>query len=257
MAILLSIALARVLVACDDPPKPAAPDAAAPAPPPPPPPREGCARSTFEGIETDPACVVKAPSEETVRASMKQLSVTVTPDTTETYAGGTVHLTVTIKNTSPTEAMVWLEATTRTTGVRTDWARLVGVPDRHPGASDVPRLFISLTTTDPWDRDVDAVPTVGSGAPPAPVPLGVRLRPGAKVRRVVEWFALRIPAPPPMFQNDAGHRFYPKTAALPLAPGEYGVALDLPFFALSKEERKQALKLKVLAMPKLDAGLPR
>lgn len=253
------VALLILLLACDDPPKAAVPDASAP------PrarveetPREGCARSgMMDGIELDATCVVKPPAEETVRESMKQLTVTVTPEATETYSGGTVHLTVTIKNTSASEATVWLEASTRSSGVRTDWARVVGVPEPHPGAGEVPRLFFNLTTTDTWERDVDAVPTTGSGSAPVPTPLGVRLRPGAKLTRVVEWFALRIPAPPPMFQDDAGHRFYPKTVALPLTAGEYGVALYLPFFALSKEERKQSLKLKVLAPPRLDGGLPR
>lgn len=245
------------LAACDDPPKPVLPDAAPPPPRLVPPPREGCARSgMMDGIEADSTCIVKPPSDDTVRASMKQLAVTVTPETTETYSGGTVHLTVAIKNTSATEATVWLEASTRATGVRTDWSRVVGVPEPHPGATEVPRLFFNLTTTDPWDRDVDAVPTTGSGSSPIPTPLGIRLRPGAKLTRVVEWFALRIPAPPPMFQDDAGHRFYPKTIAHPLGAGDYGIALYLPFFGLSKEERKQSLKVKVLTPPKLDGGIP-
>jgi len=211
----------------------------------------------MEGIELDPACVVKPPSEDTVRASMKQLAVSMTPDAQEAFSGGTVHLTVTIKNTSTTEATVWLEANARATGLRTDWSRVVGVPEPHPGASEVPRLFFSVTTTDQWDRDVDAVPTTGTGSSPVPTPIGVRLRAGAKLTRVVEWFALRIPAPAPTFQDDAGHRFYPKTIAYPLTAGEYGIALYTPFFALSKEERKQALKIKVLTPPKLDGGAGR
>lgn len=253
----LGLVTAVSFAACDDPPKPPPPDAAPPPPPPapPPPPREGCARSgMMDGIEADPTCVVKPPSEDTVRASMKQLAITVTPDKAEVFSGGTVHLTVTIRNTSTREATVWLEASTRATGVRTDWTRVVGIPEPHPGATEVPRLFFNVTTTDSWDRDVDAVPTTGSGSSPVPTPLGIRLRAGAKLTRVVEWFALRIPAPAPMFQDDAGHRFYPKTLAYPLPAGDYGVALYLPFFSLSKEERKQVLKLKVLTPPKLDGG---
>lgn len=252
-----------LLAACDDPPK-VAPDSGAAllldAEPPPPPTivqRDGCVRSgTFDGVENDPACAVKAPpSEDVVRASMKALEITVAPESTEVYTGGTNLITVTIKNASPGEAQVWLESRSRATGARTDWTRVVGVPEPHAGTNEVSKLWFPLTTTDPWDRDVDGVPTTGSGAAPTPVPLLIRLPPGKKLVRKIEWFALRIPAPAPMFQDDAGHRFYPKTLALPLPAGEYGVAIDLPFFALSKEERKQTLRLKVLAHP--DGGAPR
>jgi hypothetical protein len=247
-------------VACDDPPK-VAPDAGARLEEPPPPapvvPRDGCLRSgLFDGVETDPTCAVKTPpSEDVVRAAMKQLEITVAPETTEVYAGGTILITLTIKNISPNEAQVWLESRSRSTGARTDWSRVVGVPEPHAGVNEVPKLWFSMTTTDQWDRDVDGVPTTGSGAAPMPTPLLVRLPPGKKLLRKIEWFALRIPPPAPMYQDDAGHRFYPKTLALPLPTGEYGVAIDLPFFALSKEERKQTLRLKVLAHP--DAGAPR
>ncbi|MFO0741031.1 MAG: hypothetical protein U0270_34350 [Labilithrix sp.] len=247
-----------LLVACDDPPKAALAEAGASAsePPPPPPivPRDGCLRSgLFDGVENDPACAVKTPpTEDMVRASMKQLEIAVAPEATETYAGGTVIITLTIRNTSPNEAQVWLESRSRSTGARTDWSRVVGVPEPHAGVNEVPKLWFPVTTTDQWDRDVDGVPTTGTGAAPVPTPLLVRVPPGKKLVRKIEWFALRIPAPAPMFQDDAGHRFYPKTLALPLTQGEYGVAIDLPFFALSKEERKQTLRLKVLAHP--DAG---
>lgn len=255
---LVQIALAAGLsiLACDDPPKPVVVvDAGEPPPPPPPPPREGCPRSgLFDGVENDAACAVKTPpSEETVRAAMKQLEIAVTPENTEIYAGGTIILTLTIKNVSPNEAPVWLESRSRSTGARTDWSRVVGVPEPHAGVNEVAKLWFPITTTDSWDRDVDGVPTVGTGSAPVPVPLLVRLKPGGKLVRKIEWFALRIPAPAPMYQDDAGHRFYPKTIASPLPPGEYGVAVDLPFFALSKEERKQTMKLKVLAPPR-DAG---
>jgi hypothetical protein len=257
-------ATVALVVACDDPPK-IAPDSGsatlggvdAGEPPPPVVVRDGCLRSgLLDGVESDPTCAVKAPpSEDAVRAAMKQLEITVAPEASEVYAGGTIHITVTIKNISPTEAQVWLESRSRSTGARTDWSRVVGVPEPHAGVNEVPKLWFPMTTTDQWDRDVDGVPTTGTGAAPTPAPLLVRLPPGKKLMRKIEWFALRIPPPAPMYQDDAGHRFYPKTLALPLPTGEYGVAIDLPFFALSKEERKQALRLKVLAHP--DAGAPR
>lgn len=253
--------VAACLLACDDPPKaaPVVPDASAEPPPPPPPPKDGCLRgATLDNVESDPACAVKqAPSEDTVRASMKQLTIAVTSDTTEAYPGSTVLLSVVIRNTSASEASLWLEARAKTTGSRTDWSRIVGMPEPHAGAQELPRLFFQMTTTDQWDRDVDGVPTTGQGSAPAPVPLQVRIKPGGKITHVISWVAVRIPAPMPMFQDDAGHRFYPKTNAFPLGAGDYGVAIDVPIFGLSKEERKQTLRLKVLPHLQPDGGFGR
>jgi hypothetical protein len=180
---------------------------------------------------------------------MKQLEIDVSTESNEVFTGSTTIVTLTIKNVSPAEANLWLEARSHVTGARTDWARIVGVPATHDGVIEQPKLWFPMTTTDQWDRDVDGVPTTGTGSAPPPIALVVRVRPGAKLVKKLEWFALKIPPPAPMFQDDAGHRFYPKTLALPLTPGEYGVAIDLPLFALSKEERKQTLRLKVLAHP--------
>lgn len=246
--------------ACDDPPKVVADagvDASEQAPPPPVVQRDGCLRSgLFDGVENDATCAVKTPpTEDVVRAAMKQLEITVASEQPEIYAGGTVIISLSIKNISTSEAQVWLESRSRMTGARTDWSRVVGVPVPHEGVNEVSKLWFPITTTDQWDRDVDGVPTTGTGAAPTPSPLLIRLPPGRKLVRKIEWFALRIPAPAPMFQDDAGHRFYPKTLAYPLTQGDYGVAIDLPIFGLSKEERKQTLRLKVLAHP--DAGTRR
>lgn len=251
--------LLLVVAACDDPPK-ASPvaslDASAEPPPPPPPPKDGCLRgATLENVETDPTCLAKQPpSEDTVRAAMKQLTITLAPDTTDVFPGSTLLLPVVIKNTSSNEATLWLEARAKSTGARTDWSRIVGMPEPHAGAQEIPRLFFQMSTTDQWDRDIDGVPTTGQGSAPAPVPLEVRIKPGGKLTHVISWVAVRIPAPAPMFQDDAGHRFYPKTNAFPLTAGDYNVAIDVPLYGLSKEERKQTLRLKVLPHPFLDGG---
>ena len=89
--------------------------------------------------------------------------------------------------------------------------------------------------------------------PPSTI-LGVYLRAGGKLTQNVTWWALRIPAPAPVVTDDAGHRYYPKTAAFPLLPAEYNIVLDIPLAALTKEERKIAVRVKVVKAPKLDAG---
>lgn len=250
------------LSACEDPPKatPAKPSASAPAPPPPPA-REGCARAgVLDAAENDSSCVVKrAPSEEVMRAALKQLSITIEPEPPEVVGGGTSLLTITIKNTSSSEATLFFEARPRPPGPRTDWSRVVGIPELHPSASEVPRLHFPMTTTDSYNRDVDQLPTVpGTAVPPAPPTIfAVHLRSGGKLTHVSSWWALRIPAPAPVVTDDAGHRYVPKTTALNLFPGEYTVTVDLPLYGLSREERKVTARMKVTRTPLPDGGFRR
>jgi hypothetical protein len=192
-----------------------------------------------------------------MRASMKNLAITVVVEPSETHAGGTALANLTIKNTSQVETLVVFESRTRLPGPRTDWTRVLGVPEPHAALVDSSKLFFPMTTTDHRDRDVDALPTVPGSAgatPPPPVPLGVWLRPGGKLTRSLSWWALRIPAPAPIVQDDAGHRYIPKTSALALDPGEYNIVLELPLYGLTREERKYSARVRVTRAPRLDGG---
>jgi hypothetical protein len=253
------LAFSTALSGCDDPPR-AAPvaDASVSLPPPSPPPREGCARGgSLDSIETDPSCVVKRSSEEAMRLALKQMAITLDAQPPEVVAGGTSLLALTIKNTSSSEATLFFEARPRLPGPRTDWSRVVGIPEPHPVASEVPRLLFPMTTTDGYDRDVDALPTVAGTSVPSPSPtlLAVHLRPGAKLTRNMSWWALRIPAPAPIVTDDAGHRYVPKTTAQSLLPGEYTVTVELPFSGLGREERKISTRVRVMRAPLLDGGV--
>ena len=249
---------------CDEPPKPAPPSASASRPdsaaPAPQPEREGCARTgLLDGVENEPSCVVQRASEEAMRAALKQLAITLEPEVAEVVGGGTSLLKLTIKNTSQSEAVLLFEARPRPPGPRPDWSRVVGIPEPHPNAAETPRLHFPMTTTDGYNRDVDQVPVVaGTAVPPPPPPLlAVRLRPGGKLTHVSSWWALRIPAPAPVVTNDAGHRYVPKTTAVNLFPGEYTVTMELPFFGLSREERKVTARMKVTRTPLPDGGFRR
>jgi hypothetical protein len=235
------------------------PDASA-RPPPPPPPREGCVRSgPFEGIETDPACVVGPRKEDAMRVVMKNLAISFTAEPPEVFAGGTSAIGITIKNIASVETTVLLEGRLRVPGPRPDWGRVVGIPEpKEAHGSEIPRLFFPMTTIDAHDRDVDALPTVAGsgGAPPPPTIFAVHLRPGAKLTHTMSWWALRIPAPAAIVQDEAGHRYIPKTAALALFPGEYGVVVELPLYGLTREERKNVVRVKVTKPPRPDAGRP-
>src|SRR5262249_51170177 len=159
----------------------------------------------IEGIEADPSCAVRHVEEDAMRAAMKRLSVALAVEPPEVFASSSGLVRETIRNTSSVETLVLFEARTRLPGPRTDWSRVLGVPEPHAITAETPKLFFPMTTTDSHDRDVDALPTVAGSAtatPPPGVPLGVHLRPGGKLMHTVSWMALRIPAPAPIFQDD-------------------------------------------------------
>lgn len=249
---------------CEDRPRPApivdASVSASAQAEPPAPPREGCARvGILDGIEAEASCVVGRANEDVMRATLKDLSITLTPEPSEVVGGGMALLNLAIKNVGSSEVTLYLEARARPAGPRTDWSRVAGVPEPHPIASEVPRLLFPLTTTDSRDHDVDAVPTIAGSTPvpPPPTLLAVHLRPGGKVTRAIAWWALRIPAPAKPVTNDAGHRYVPKTTAISLVPGEYNVTVELPFHGLSREERTIATRMRVARIPLPDGGLRR
>lgn len=224
-------------------------------------PEEGCLRSgSIEGVENDPTCVIHKPTEEGMRAFiggdlhqvLKRVSITCSLEQAEVISGLSTPLHVTFVNTASTESVVVFEARPRPDGPRPDLSRVAGIPELRPVAV-APKLFFPISTTDARDRDVDALPTVN--APPATTTtLGVHLRPGAKLVYSTSWHALSIPAPAPIFHDDAGHRYVPKTMAQPLPPGEYNVVVDVPLYGLSKEERKVVARVKVVRPPALDGG---
>lgn len=190
-----------------------------------------------------------------MRASMKVLSIAIAADPPEVVAGSTALVSVSIQNTASTETTVVFEARTRLPGPRTDWSRVIGIPEPRAASTDTPKLFFPMTTTDAWDRDVDSLPTIaGTAISPPPTTLAVHLRPGGKLTHHLSWWAFRIPAPAPVVQDDAGHRYVPKTAALPLTPGEYNVVIELPLYGLTREERKLSTRVRVIRAPKLDGG---
>jgi hypothetical protein len=221
----------------------------------------GCARSgsaSFSALETDPSCIVPRAKEGAMRDAAKQLTITVTVDPAEVVAGRSANAVVTVRNASASDVDVLLEARTHAPGPRPDWSRVAGVPEqREPtAASDVPHLFLPMTTTDAAGHDVDAVPIV-PGSTPAPASgtiLEVHLRPGGKLSHTAVWWALHIPAPAPIVKDDAGHRYVPKTSALPLYPGDYNVVIELPLWGLTHEERKYSAHVHVTRPPRLDAG---
>ena len=236
-----------------------------------PPPPEGCARTgSIEGVESDPTCVVGRADEVATRDAMKHLTFELKPDSPTVTAGATVLLRLTITNAGRSEVALLLDAQPAGAGPRPDWSRLAGVPEPKPAMSGMPsmpagpagaaggagptvaaaqeayRLNMPVRTLDAHEHSVDGLPTTPSTKDGTSVrSLRVRVRPGGKLTHTFTWWALRIPAPGPITRDDAGHRFVPKTAPVPLAPGEYVVNVDLPLHGITASESVVSTRLKV------------
>ena len=257
---------------CDNGPSPvpAAPATTSAAPlfvPYVPPPPEGCARTgSLDGVETDPTCVAAHPDDTSMRDAMKHLVFDLGADAPVVNAGGQVVLRLSITNTASAEVALLFDAQPPSTGPRPDWSRLAGVPEPKPVASGMPapeayRLILPVRTLDAHEHGVDGLPvTPGvNGSTPTVRPLRVRLRGGGKLTQIFTWWALRIPAPGPITRDDAGHRFVPKTAPVPLSPGEYVINVELPLHGISPPESIASTRVrveKVEKVEKVDAGRP-
>ena len=109
------------------------------------------------------------------------------------------------------------------------------------------RLVMPVRTLDTHDHGVDGLPVTAAptGSTPVTRTLRVRLRPGGKLTQIFTWWALRIPAPGPITRDDAGHRFVPKTAPVPLSTGEYVINVELPLHGISSPETVVSTRVRV------------
>lgn len=219
-------------------------------PDPPPTKVEGCPKTgSMDAIERDPSCVVEQSEIGSMRDPLKNLKLTLTPNHDTIVTGGTGVLQLTITNTGASDAMIIFEAQPPGVGVRPDWTRLMGVPEPRAATTETFHLVFPTRTLDSKDRVVDALPVATSQGPSRL--FRVRLKAGGSLSHVMSWWALRIPAPYPIYRDDAGHRIVPKTAPVTLPPGEYGVSLEVPFFGVSAPERTVTARMHVVPV---DAG---
>lgn len=215
------------------------------------PPAEGCTRSgSLEGVESDPACVAPRPDERAMRDAMKVLTFDLKPDATEVIGGTQVVMRLTITNGGSAETAVVFDSMPLGAGPRPDWSRLAGVPEPKPVGSGVAppeghRLIVAVRTLDGHERTVDGLPITPSPSLNATRFLRVRLKPGGKLTHTFTWWALRIPTPAPITRDDAGHRFVPKTAPVPLPAGEYVIAVELPLHGIGAPESVVTTRVQV------------
>ena len=221
------------------------------------PPREGCARTgELDGLENDATCIVPKADEALTRESMKEVAIELTPDRPSIVAGSTMLMRLAIVNRGKTEASMVFVAQPAAATARPDWTRLAGVPELRPGSPDSPRILLFMRTLDKGDRSVDGLPTTPQATGASAKLLLVRLRAGARLTHALPWWALRIPPPMPIFYDDAGHRFVPKTAPVPLPAGEYGVAVNLPLYGVSPAESTATARVIVEKVEKNDGSAP-
>jgi hypothetical protein len=255
IALLGLLGLAFAAVGCDPAPSaaPPAPASSSVAPLYVPPPPEGCARTgSLDAVEADPTCVVARPDDTTMRDAMKHLVFDLAADSPIVTAGGQVILRLTVTNSASAEVALLLDAQPPSTAPRPDWSRLAGVPEPKPAGSGIPapegyRLVMPVRTLDTHEHGVDGLPVTASpnGSTPVTRPLRVRLRPGGKLTQIFTWWALRIPAPGPITRDDAGHRFVPKTAPIPLSSGEYVINVELPLHGITTPESIVSTRVRV------------
>jgi hypothetical protein len=211
-------------------------------------------------VENDPACVVAHADDTTMRDAMKHLVFELKPDAPSVTSGGTLIVRLSITNSARAEVALLLDAQPLNAGPRPDWTRLAGVPEPKPaasGAAPLPegfRLMMPVRTLDAHERSVDGLPTTPSVATASLRSLRVRLKPGGKLTQTFTWWALRIPAPGPITRDDAGHRFVPKTAPIPLPTGEYVVSVELPLHGISPPESIVSTRVKVEKIEKPDSA---
>ena len=218
----------------------------------PPPTGDGCLRSgLLDTADADPACLYTRPTEDAMRDISKRIAMelTVEPKSVIAGVGATVRLAIT--NVASTETLLLLDTFTRVPTPRPDWTRLVGVPDVK-GPSEQAKLHFPMMTLDANNRPIDAMPTVTGQGTPSPTSrvLGIRVRPGGKVTQVLQWWAVRIPPPAPVYTDDAGHRYYPKTFAVPLGEGDYAISVDVPLHGVIPQERTVVTRVHVDPAPK-------
>lgn len=211
--------------------------------------REGCTRvGSLDGVAADPTCVIDHVRDDVMRDAPRRLSIALSTEPAETTGGATVLLRLAITNVASTDTLVVLEAIPSSSAPRPDWTRISGMPEVRGGATGL-HVPLGVTTLDAREHPIDATPMTPTPAA-SPKLLGIRLRPGGKLTHVASWWALRIPAPAPIFKDDAGHTMVPKTLPVPLERGDYVVRAEVPLFGVSAAERTVTARVHVEDGPK-------
>lgn len=223
--------------ACDgpkDPPKAAAPDSGPlflstdrEAPP------QGCKRNgSIDALENDPSCVVDVADADEVDAALKNISITLTPDTESTVPGGVIVMRLTLANVSSSPISMVLEADE---GPKPHMDALGRWDAGGPDSGVVRWFHFDIKTLNANDRSVDLMKM------PKPAQGDRRLvrvfvPPKGKLVRTFQWFAIWFP-PLPKNDPDAAVHIEYKPNPTKLNRGKYTVRVGVPLYRAEGEQR--------------------
>ncbi|MBK6695715.1 MAG: hypothetical protein IPG50_26420 [Myxococcales bacterium] len=200
----------------------------------------------IDALERLSECAVRCnevPDVKVIQATVEPLSRSVLP-------GGTGALVLRIKNVGATPQPLCFRTES---SIATGWERLSGVsPPKPDQGCERPRIPWLTRTLDYRDASVDEL-KLGTQVLCARS-LRVVLMPGRSLTKTVAWTALRLPAAPRPFEDDAGNRYYPKAVPLPLGKGTYRVELEVPYVDAPPEQRRFAASIDVAPAPEADAA---
>lgn len=202
----------------------------------------GCTRDgNIEALEHAPECMMRC----TEVADAKTLAVSVESLGGAVFPGGTGAVTARIKNVSDVPVTLCLRAESAET---TGWDRVAGVtappPDPTCQRLHFPFSLRTFRTDSGRDINVDEL-NVGTNVTCTRTIQAVLL-PGRSFTKTIAWVALRLPPAPRPWEDDAGHRYYPKAVPTVLGKGHYRLEVDFPFNDAPPELRRASAAVEVL-----------
>lgn len=209
----------------------------------------GCVRAgSVDEAEHDPTCLTDEARPEENEAALARLRLELVTDAPSTLPGGPLVLRARLRNLDALPLSVVLESEPRGAGTRPDVTQLLGLrfDASALGAAHFP--FI-VRTLDGRSTQVDRLRWTPPVAHATRRLARVHVPARGTLEKRIEWFAIELPAPPPPFEDDAGHKIRLKALPRNLAPGRYRVAVELPLAGVAPDRRTVAADVEVIRPP--------
>ncbi len=197
------------------------------------------ASGPIEALERAAECAVKCADVAdplTIRTSLESVGGRVLP-------GGPGAVLARITNVGSAPVTLCLRAESSAAG---GWEKVSGIT--APAADtkcERPHFSFPLRTFGRRDASVDEL-DVNANVICSRTVRAVLL-PGRSLTKTLQWAAIRLPAAPRPWEDDAGHRYYAKAIPVPLRNGTYRIEAELPFVDAPGELRKVSALVDVMA----------
>lgn len=209
----------------------------------------GCVRSgSFDEAERDPTCLTDDARPEENEAALPRLRLELVTDTTSTLPGGPLVLRARLRNLDALPLTLVLESEPRGAGTRPDVTQLLGLRFDASALGALHFPFI-VRTLDARSAQVDRLRWSPPVATAARRLARVHVPARATLEKRLEWFAIELPAPPPPFEDDAGHKIRLKALPRNLGPGHYRISVELPLAGVSPDRRTVQAEVDVVRAP--------